>query len=39
MRAAYKDLMHLSSQLIKEMQWWHDKMHQWSGKAIISAGC
>jgi hypothetical protein len=25
-------IMHLSSQVIEEMQWWHDKMHQWSGK-------
>ena len=39
MRAAYKDLMHLNSQVIEEMQWWHDEMHQWSGKAIISARC
>ena len=39
MSATYKDLMHLNSQVIEEMQWWHDKMHQWSGKAIISARC
>ena len=39
MQAAYKDLMHLNSQVIEEMQWWHDEMHQWSGKAIISARC
>ena len=38
-RARYQDLMHLNSQVIEEMQWWHDKMHQWSGKAIISARC
>ena len=31
--------MHLNSQVIEEMQWWHDEMHQWSGKAIISARC
>ena len=31
--------MHLSLQVIKEMQWWHNKMHQWLGKAIISAKC
>ena len=35
-RARYQDLMHLNSQVIEEMQWWHDEMHQWSGKAIIS---
>ena len=39
MRAAYKDLMHLNSHVIEEMQWWHNEMHQWSGKAIISARC
>ena len=39
MSATYKDLMHLNSQVIEEMQWWHDEMHQWSGKAIISARC
>ena len=39
MRATYKDLMHLNSQVIEEMHWWHDEMHQWSGKAIISARC
>jgi len=39
MRAQYKDLMHLNSQVIEEMQWWHDEMHQWSGKAIIPAKC
>ena len=38
-RATYKDGMHLNSQVIEEMQWWHDQMHQWSGKAIISARC
>ena len=31
--------MHLSSQVIDEMQWWHDETHQWSGEAIISARC
>ena len=31
--------MHLNSQVIEEMQWWHDEMHNWSGKAIISARC
>ena len=31
--------MHLNSQVIKEMQWWHNEMHQWSGKAIILAKC
>ena len=39
MHAAYKDLTHLNSQVLEEMQWWHNKMHQWSGKAIISARC
>ena len=39
MRAQYKDLMHLNSQVIEEMQWWHDEMHQWSNKAITSARC
>ena len=39
MRARYKDLMHLNSQVIEEMQWWHDEMHQWSGEAIIPARC
>ena len=39
MRAAYKDLMHLNSQVIEEMQWWHDEMHRWSGKAITLARC
>ena len=39
MRATYKDLMHLNSQVIEDMQWWHDQMHHWSGKAIISARC
>ena len=39
MRAIYKDLMHLNSLVIEEMQWWHDKMHLWLGKAIISAKC
>ena len=29
MRAAYKDLMHVNSQVIEEMQWWHDEMQQW----------
>ena len=38
-RARYQDLMHLNSQVIKEMQWWHSKMHQCPGKAIISAKC
>ena len=38
-RATYKDGMHLNSQVIEEMQWWHDQMHQWSDKAIISARC
>jgi len=38
-RARYQDLMHLNSQVIEEMQWWHDEMHNWSGKAIISARC
>ena len=28
--------MHLNSQLIEEMQWWHDEMHQWSSKPITS---
>ena len=37
--ARYQDLMHLNSQVIEEMQWWHDEMHNWSGKAIISARC
>ena len=32
-RARYQDFMHLNSQVIEEMQWWHDEMHQWSGKA------
>ena len=27
MRATYKDVMHLNSQVIEEMQWWHDEMH------------
>jgi hypothetical protein len=31
--------MHLNSQVIEEMQWWHDEMHRWSGTAIISAKC
>ena len=35
----YQDLMHLNSQVIEEMRWWHNKMHQWSGKTIISARC
>ena len=39
MRATYKDLMYLDSPVVEEMQWWHDEMHQWSGKAIISARC
>ena len=39
MRATYKVLMHLNSHVIEEMQWWHDEIHQWSGKAIISARC
>ena len=39
MRTTYKDLMHLNSPVVEEMQWWHDEMHQWSGKAIISARC
>ena len=25
--------------MIEEMQWWHDEMHQWLGKVIISAKC
>ena len=37
MHATYKDGMHLNSQVIEEIQWWHDQMHQWSGKVIISA--
>ena len=36
---AYKNSMHLNSQVIEEMRWWHDEMHQWSGKAIIPAKC
>ena len=28
MHAAYKDSMRLNSQIIEEMQWWHDEMHQ-----------
>ena len=39
MKATYKDLMHLNSLVVEEMQWWHGKMHQCSGKAIISAQC
>ena len=39
MRATHKDLMHLNLQVIEETQWWHDEMHSWSGKAIISARC
>lgn len=39
MKATYKDLMYLDSPVVEEMQWWHDEMHQWSGKAIISARC
>ena len=35
----YKDPMHLNLQVIKEMQWWHNEMHQWSGKAMILARC
>ena len=31
--------MHLNSQVIEEMQWWHDEMHRRLGKAIISARC
>ena len=38
-RARYQDLMHLNSQVIKEMQWWHNEMHNLSSKAIISARC
>ena len=38
-RARYQDLMHLNSQVIEEMQWWHDETHQLSGKAIISVRC
>ena len=34
-RATYKDGMYLNSQVIEEMQWWQDQMHQWSGKAIM----
>ena len=30
-RARYQDFMHLNSQVIEEMQWWHGEMHQWSG--------
>ena len=26
-RARYQDTMHLNSQVIEEMQWWHDEMH------------
>ena len=37
--ATYKDLMHLNSQVIEEMQSWHDEMHQWLGKAIIPPRC
>ena len=29
-RATYKDGMHLNSQVIEEMQRWHDQMHRWS---------
>ena len=35
-RARYQDLMHLNSQVIEEMQWWHDEMHQWSGKVVTT---
>ena len=37
MRAACKDLMHLNSQVIEKMQWWHDEMHQWScgGRCLL----
>ena len=31
--------MYLNSQGVEEMQWWHDEMHTWSGKAIIPARC
>ena len=37
--AAYKHLMCLYSLVIKEVRWWHDEMHPWSGKVTISAGC
>ena len=33
MRTTYKDLMRLNSPVVEEMQWWHDKMHQWSLQA------
>ena len=26
--ARYQDLMHLNSQVIEEMQWWHEEMHK-----------
>ena len=39
MRAAYKDLMHLNSQVIEEMQWWHDKMHHGQARRSYSAKC
>ena len=39
MRATCKSSMHLNSHVIEEMRWWHDEMHQWSGKVIISARC
>ena len=39
MRATYKDLMHLNSQVIEEMQLWHNEMHQWLAKAIVSSKC
>ena len=38
-QARYQDTIKLDSQVFEEMQWWHSKMHQWSGKAIISARC
>ena len=27
MHMAYKDLMHLNLEVIKEMQWWHNEIH------------
>ena len=38
-RVAFKNGMHLNSHAVEEMQWWHNEMHKWSSKVIISARC
>ena len=39
LQSSWKGKARLDTTIVEEMNWWHDEMHQWSGKSVISARC